>query len=83
MAFLALVLAGGGRFECGRDSAHSLTSRTNQPTRSPLGHPEPFLQSGFMKNMDAVYPEVTEAVQGVAVCVLLAATEKLLQSHAG
>jgi DNA-binding transcriptional MocR family regulator len=27
--------------------------------------------------------EVTEAVQGVAVCVLLAATEKLLQSHAG
>lgn len=28
-------------------------------------------------------PEVTQAAEGVAVCVLLAATEKLLQSHAG
>jgi DNA-binding transcriptional MocR family regulator len=28
-------------------------------------------------------PEVTQAVEGVAVCVLLAAVEKLLQSHAG
>ena len=27
--------------------------------------------------------EVTQAAEGVAVCVLLAATEKLLQSHAG
>jgi len=27
-------------------------------------------------------PEVTQAAEGVAVCVLLAATEKLLQSHA-
>jgi DNA-binding transcriptional MocR family regulator len=28
-------------------------------------------------------PEVTQAAEGVAVCVLLAATEKLLQKHAG
>jgi DNA-binding transcriptional MocR family regulator len=28
-------------------------------------------------------PEVTQAAEGVAVCVLLAATEKLMQSHAG
>jgi hypothetical protein len=27
-------------------------------------------------------PEVTQAAEGVAVCVLLAATEKLLQAHA-
>ena len=27
-------------------------------------------------------PEVTQAAEGVAVCVLFAATEKLLQTHA-
>ncbi|MBB6736022.1 adenosylcobalamin-dependent ribonucleoside-diphosphate reductase [Cohnella zeiphila] len=29
----------------------------------PAFEAEPFLQSGFMKNMDSVYPEVTEAVR--------------------